>query len=47
MFDVGATVGATVVDELDGGFIVLKNDGAPVLTSLIDEEQSCPQHLIG
>ena len=31
-------VGATVVNQLDGRFIVLKYDGAPVFISLIDEE---------
>ena len=47
--DVACTfaVGATVVDKLDRRFLVLKNDGAPVLISLAYEEQSYPQHLIG
>ena len=39
-------VGATVVNKLNCRFIVLKYDGAPVLISLINKEQSCPQHLI-
>ena len=33
-------VGATVFDQLDGRFVVLKNDGAPVFVSLAYKEKS-------